>query len=173
MAAFARRELRVVAGLLTLAILGASFLEIADDVAEGDTAAIDRSILTALRQPGSPHEPVGPEWLTVAAADLTALGSIAVLGVVVLVVGGLFAAIGRTRQALILVVASGARTGSVLLGIAVAGGAAVIGLRQLFRGLLETTPSRERFALIFVPWTMIALALGTDLLVSLLEGSGT
>ena len=95
------------AGLLTLAVLGASFLEIADDVAEGDTVAIDRAILTALRQPGSPNEPIGPEWLTVAAADLTALGSIAVLGVVVLVVGGLFAAIGRTRQALILVLASG------------------------------------------------------------------
>lgn len=107
MAAFARRELRVVAGLLALAILGASFLEIADDVAEGDTTAIDLAILTALRQPGSPHEPIGPEWLTVAAADLTALGSIAVLGVVVLVVGGLFAAIGRKRQALILVLASG------------------------------------------------------------------
>jgi undecaprenyl-diphosphatase len=44
--------------------------------------------------------------LTVAAADLTALGSIAVLGVVVLIVGGLFAAVGRTRQAIVLIVAS-------------------------------------------------------------------
>jgi undecaprenyl-diphosphatase len=76
-------------------------------VTEGDTAAIDLAILTAMRQPGSLHQPIGPHWLTVAAADLTALGSIAVLGVVVLIVGGLFAAVGRTRQAVILVAASG------------------------------------------------------------------
>jgi undecaprenyl-diphosphatase len=106
-AAFARREFRIVAGLLAFALLAAAFLNIAEEVVEGDTSAIDLAILTALRQPGSPHAPIGPHWLTVAAADLTALGSIAVLGVVVLVVGGLFAAIGRARQALILVIASG------------------------------------------------------------------
>ena len=98
--------MRVVAGLLALALLGGAFLNIAEEVAEGDTSAIDQAILTLLRQPGSPHEPIGPHWLTVAAADLTALGSIAVLGVVVLVVGALFAAIGKARQALIVVVAS-------------------------------------------------------------------
>jgi hypothetical protein len=79
---------------------------------------------------------------------------------------------GLSPAVAFLVVSSGARTGSVLLGIAVAGGAALIGLRQLFRGLLDKTPSKERFALIFVPWAMIALALGTDLLVSLLESMG-
>lgn len=106
-ATFAIKEMRIVAGLLVLAILAIGFLEIADDVAEGDTSAIDSAILSALRQPGSSHDPIGPDWLTVAAADLTALGSIAVLGVVVAIVGGLFASIGRTRQALILVLASG------------------------------------------------------------------
>lgn len=80
---------------------------------------------------------------------------------------------GLSPAVAFLIVASGARSGNVLLGTAVAGGAALIGLRQLFRGLLEKTPSRERFALIFVPWTLIALSLGTDLLVSMLEGGGT
>jgi undecaprenyl-diphosphatase len=105
-AAFARREFRIVAGLLALTLLAGAFLNIADEVTEGDTASIDLAILSALRQPGSPHAPIGPHWLTVGAADLTALGSIAVLGVVVLVVGGLFASIGRTRQALVLLAAS-------------------------------------------------------------------
>lgn len=105
--AFARREFRILAGLLALTLLAAAFLNIADEVAEGDTSAIDLAILTALRQPGASHTPIGPEWLMVAAADLTALGSIAVLGVIVLVVGGLFASVGRARQAIVLIVASG------------------------------------------------------------------
>lgn len=106
MATLARRERRIVGGLLLLALCVSGFLGIADEVAEGETAALDASILAMLRQPGASHQPIGPDWLMIAAADLTALGSLAVLGVVVLVVGGLFAAVGRTRQALILVAAS-------------------------------------------------------------------
>jgi hypothetical protein len=79
---------------------------------------------------------------------------------------------GLSPAVLFLVVASGDHSANVVLGIAVAGGAALIGLRQLFCGLIQKSPSRQRFALIFVPWTMIALSLGSDLLVSLLEGSG-
>lgn len=105
-AAFARREMLAVSAMLALALLAAAFLEIADDVAEGDTEAIDRSILLALRVHGGPGEPVGPGWLTTAAADITALGSIAVLAFVVLVVAGLFASLKHFRQASILVVAS-------------------------------------------------------------------
>ena len=105
-AAFARREMLAVSAMLGLALLAGSFIEIADDVAEGDTEAVDRSILLALREHGGPAEPIGPEWLTTAAADITALGSIAVLAFVVLVVGGLFASLRHFRQASILVVAS-------------------------------------------------------------------
>ena len=72
-----------------------------------------------------------------------------------------------------LVVASEEPSSSLPLGIAVAGGAALVGLRQLFRGLLAATPNRERFSLIFVPWTLIALALGTDLFVALLASTGS
>ena len=79
---------------------------VADEVAEGDTAALDAAVLEALRRPGDPHTPIGPDWLTLAAADLTALGSIAVLGLIVLVVAGLFLAIGKARQATVLVAAS-------------------------------------------------------------------
>lgn len=103
---FARREILAVCALLGLALLAGSFLEIADDVAEGDTEAIDRSILLALREHAAPHDPIGPEWLTIAAADLTSLGSIAVLTLVVAVVCGLFASLRHFRQAGLMLAAS-------------------------------------------------------------------
>ena len=105
-AAFARREALAVAALMGLALLVASFIEIADDVAEGDTLAIDRSVLLALREVGRASDPIGPAWLTTAAADLTSLGSIAVLTLVVMVMVGLFVSLGHRRQASIMLLAS-------------------------------------------------------------------
>ena len=46
-AAFARREFRIVAGLLAFALLAAAFLNIAEEVVEGDTSAIDLAIAKA------------------------------------------------------------------------------------------------------------------------------
>lgn len=105
-AAFARREALAMAALLGLALLAGSFLEIAEDVAEGDTLAVDRAVLSALREPGLPKDPVGPDWLTTAAADVTALGSLAILTLVVLVICGLFLSLGHRRQAAIMLLAS-------------------------------------------------------------------
>lgn len=102
--AFARKEWIAAGALLGLALLTGSFLEIADDVAEGDTEAIDRSVLLALR--AAPHDPIGPDWLTTAAADITSLGSIAILTMVVALVAGLFASLRHFRQAGVMIVAS-------------------------------------------------------------------
>lgn len=95
-----------VAALLALALLAGAFLEIADDVAEGDTAAIDRSVLLALRAHAAPQDPIGPDWLTTAAVDLTSLGSIAILALVVALMAGLFASLRHFRQAGAMLVAS-------------------------------------------------------------------
>jgi len=103
---FARREVGAVAGLFALGGLAWTFMSVAEEVSEGETQSIDRAILEALRQPVSPHEPIGPHWLTAAAADLTALGSIPVLAVVVLTVCGLFVSVKKPRQAMILLAAS-------------------------------------------------------------------
>ena len=105
-ATFARREALAVGALLGAALLAGAFLEIADNVAEGETQEIDLAILNALRVRAGPNDPIGPDWLTTAAADITALGSIAILAFVVLVVGGLFLSLGHRRQASILVLAS-------------------------------------------------------------------
>ena len=59
-----------------------SFLEIADDMAEGDTHGVDEALMLMLRDPGRLSEPVGPAWLKTMAMDFTALGSLAVLGLV-------------------------------------------------------------------------------------------
>lgn len=100
----ARKELwpLLVVGLLALG--ACAFFEIADDVGEGDTHGFDRVILDGLRDAGG--QPIGPSWLRIAAADLTALGSVTDLGLVVVLVAGTFLALRRWRMALVLVLAS-------------------------------------------------------------------
>ena len=64
--------------LIGLILLGAAlfaFLHLASEVAEGDTMAFDRHLLTALRSPADPALPIGPKWLPEAMTDLTAFGS--------------------------------------------------------------------------------------------------
>lgn len=102
----ARREVGAVVALLGLAFGAWAFMAIADEVVEGETAALDRRMLLALRGAGG-HDPLGPRWLELAAADMTALGSIAVLSLIVVVVAGLFATLGRRREALLMLAASG------------------------------------------------------------------
>ncbi len=101
----ARREVGLLASLLVLAVATLSFMEIADDVAEGDTRQIDRAVLLGLRAAHDPSLPLAPPWVTTAAMDITALGSIAVLALPVLFVAGLFAALSRWREAIVMVLA--------------------------------------------------------------------
>ena len=105
--ALARREVGLLAALLVLAFAVNSFVEIADDVAEGDTHGIDHAVLMSLRAADNPSLPLGPHWLTTATMDVTALGSVTVLSMLVLFVAGLFVALKRWREALVLLAASG------------------------------------------------------------------
>jgi len=64
--------------LVSLLLIGAGlfvFFKLASEVAEGDTMALDRSILAGLRSPANPAIPIGPKWLPEAMTDLTAFGS--------------------------------------------------------------------------------------------------
>src|SRR5690606_6367912 len=56
-----------------------AFVELADEVVEGDTREIDTRLLLALRTPGNPSDPLGPAWVEETARDLTALGGFTVL----------------------------------------------------------------------------------------------
>ena len=69
---------------------------------EGDTLALDRHILLALRNPANPADPLGSRSFEEAMRDVTALGGVTVM-VLVTVVGVLaFLMHGRRRHALVL-----------------------------------------------------------------------
>lgn len=102
----ASREVAAVLALFTVAVCAWVFLEIVDEVVEGETEGIDRRILLALRRGGGGHEPIGPRWLEMAAADVTALGSTTVLVLVVAFLAGLFSILGCRREALLVMLAA-------------------------------------------------------------------
>lgn len=84
-----RAEFVLVASLavITAALLG--FIEIADEMTEGEAHVFDMAVLQWLHpDAANPSDPVGPAWMDHMAADLTALGSVSVLAVIALLVGG-------------------------------------------------------------------------------------
>jgi undecaprenyl-diphosphatase len=98
-------DLRLLVALILLLAGVWVFAELADEVVEGESMAFDAMILRALRDPAG--TPRGPSWLPDAARDITALGGHAVLGLVVVGVGG-FLMLQRKSHMAALVVAAGA-----------------------------------------------------------------
>ena len=89
--------------LLSLAALVAGFwlfALLADEVMEGGTAWIDRTILLGLRDPANLADPVGPPVVEEAARDVTALGGVTILTFLTLVIGGYLVLDGKRRLAL-------------------------------------------------------------------------
>lgn len=72
-------ELAVWIGLSIIVAGSWGFIELADEVHEGDTQAIDESILKSMRRPDDLSRPIGPAWLIEAGRDVTALGGYAFL----------------------------------------------------------------------------------------------
>lgn len=72
------------------------FVELADDVLEGDTAAVDETLLLALRAPTDSSDPLGPTWVEELARDVTGLGGAGVLTFLTLAAAG-FLALQRKR----------------------------------------------------------------------------
>lgn len=73
-----------------------AFFNIASEVREGDTLAIDRHILLALRNPADPSDPIGSRSFQEAMRDVTALGGTTVT-ILVTVVGVLAFLMHRRR----------------------------------------------------------------------------
>lgn len=103
----ARREVGATLALLIAALGAVAFLSIAEEVAEGETRAIDLAVLNALREPGRPQALIGPDWLQVMAMDITALGSLAVLSLLILLAFGVLACLRRWGEGLLLLVGAG------------------------------------------------------------------
>ncbi len=90
--------------LFVLGVLAVGFLVLSDEVRERSTQTFDEQVLRSLRNPHEPGRPRGPPWLAEAARDVTALGSMTVLALVVVTVGGFLALVRRWRTlALVLV----------------------------------------------------------------------
>ncbi len=102
-------ELKVVLSLLALGVLAIVFLKIGEEVSEGATARIDRAILLAFRN--SPSDPIGSAGIEAAVINLSALGSAAVMILIVLIASLYFVLAGNTRYALLLI---GCATGTFI-----------------------------------------------------------
>jgi undecaprenyl-diphosphatase len=73
----------VVAGVL-------AFIQVADEMVEGETQHSDEQVLLWFRQAGDTARVIGPAWAGEAACDLSSLGSAPVLALVVVLVAGFF-----------------------------------------------------------------------------------
>lgn len=72
---FVRRfEARVLIGLALAAGALWAFLDIADEMAEGETQSLDSRIILGLREPGDLNNPIGSRNIEEAVRDITALG---------------------------------------------------------------------------------------------------
>ncbi len=109
-------ELRWLFFLIGLVCAFWALAELTDEVVEGSTSSLDRSILLALRTPGDLSDPIGPEWLREMGRDLTALGGVAILTLATALVALYFLMRQRISSMLFLLSAVGG--GIVLSSIA-------------------------------------------------------
>lgn len=88
----ARREIVAVAAFLGIALALLAFIEITDEVTEGEGEVrwFDDGLLLALRT-SDPSDPIGPRWFEETVAEITALGGFGVLALVTLLVVGFLA----------------------------------------------------------------------------------
>jgi len=118
--AFVRARLPLFAAALGLAVLLGGFGFVADEVIEGDTVTFDHAVTMVLRDNGDILDPIGPPWLEEAGRDITALGSFAVLAIIVSLVVISLLLIRRPLAA-------------VYVGVAVVGGTVLsTTLKQMF-----------------------------------------
>lgn len=96
------REVRLLAPLALAAGLLAVFIQVADDILEGESHAYDTAILLAFRT-DNPAVPIGPWWLTEMVGDFTALGGYAVLTLFSLIAIGYLLVLRRHASACLVV----------------------------------------------------------------------
>ncbi len=102
----ARREAVLIVALIIVALALLAIIRLGSEIAEDGTSGFDRWLITALRQPGNPAVPIGPAWLRPVMIDITALGGVTALTLLVTVSAGFLLAAGRHRHALLLVAAT-------------------------------------------------------------------
>ena len=109
-------RLGTIVALLLVAAAAWIFLEVADEVLEGETRAFDEGVMLAFRTEGDTSDPVGATWVEELARDVTGLGSVVVLAFLTLATAG-FLLLQRKRHLavyLVLAVATGTAGSSLL-----------------------------------------------------------
>ncbi|MCE7797189.1 phosphatase PAP2 family protein [Sphingobium sufflavum] len=111
-----RIDSRMLVVFLIVAVGGFAFLKLASEVTEGDSLAIDRMLLRAMRSASDPAVPVGPLWLRRAMVDITALGGVSVLTLITALAAGYLVAARKLRIALFMTaaIAGGAMVSTLL-----------------------------------------------------------
>ncbi|RTL33636.1 MAG: phosphatase PAP2 family protein [Burkholderiales bacterium] len=107
-------EIRLLWPALLMCVAAWAFLKVTGEVLEGDTRALDLWILQLLRHGEQQLQPIGPTWFQEAMRDLTALGSPAVL---VLMVGAAWGYLLMARQWAMSWLALGSTGGGVLVAM--------------------------------------------------------
>jgi undecaprenyl-diphosphatase len=103
-----RNGLRIYPGTgaaIALLLLGSVFwifMEVADEVIEGEIQAMDTRILLSFREPDNRADPIGPLWVEEVIRDSTALGGFAFLTFLVFSVAGTFFLKGKNRLGIFL-----------------------------------------------------------------------
>lgn len=95
-------EQRTLAVLFLISLCGWAFAQLAAETREGETGGFDRALLLALRNPLDLSDPLGPGWVEELCRDVTALGSVGVLGFITVAVGGYLLLLRRSGSMLLV-----------------------------------------------------------------------
>ena len=113
-------RIRRAPGLVVLIFLAAIavyvFIELVDEVLEGETRDLDEWVLLTLRSPADPANPLGPWWVETLFQDITSLGSTTVVTLITVAVLGYLVIDGKRAMALLVLVsvAGGATVSSLM-----------------------------------------------------------
>ena len=100
-------EPRMLATVLALAGCVWLFIELADQIDEGEAGRFDSRVLLALRNPADPSDPLGPGWFEEFGRDVTALGGFGILTCLTFAAAGFLWLSGRHRSMLLLLASVG------------------------------------------------------------------
>jgi undecaprenyl-diphosphatase len=100
-------ELTILGVALIIVVAALIFLVLAGRVMEGDTQKLDEVIVQWFRRADDPSLPRGPAWMREVGMDITALGSFAVLLLLVLAVAGFLWIHQQKRLMMLLLISTG------------------------------------------------------------------
>lgn len=109
-----QRRAALLPAILIVIVAGGIFIffDIAHEMAEGELRHIDHRIFLLFRNPADISDPLGPDWLSEAALEVTAIGGYPLITLTVGIVTGLLLVLKRYGPALYTVLSIG--TGALL-----------------------------------------------------------